>query len=123
MQPTSSKDRYFQSTIQTYHTSVVITDLFFNKVSDIQKNDLQLVGTAAMYIAAKIEEQVPLEVSKFAASTEWKYPPNQILDMEGKIIRVTIIVNEGPEMALESSDHKYVGQQNNAAMGHLLRGK
>ena len=39
---------------ETYHLSVMLTDLYFNRVLNIQKTDLQLVGTAAMYIAAKL---------------------------------------------------------------------
>lgn len=41
--------------IQTYHVAVVLTDLYFTKTPNIQKGDLQLVGAAAMYLAAKLE--------------------------------------------------------------------
>lgn len=57
----------------------MLTDLYFNRVHHVPKTDLQLVGTAAMYIAAKLEEQVAVEVNRFAASTEWKYPAPMIL--------------------------------------------
>jgi len=66
----------------------MLTDLYFNRVQHIQKTDLQLVGTAAMYVAAKLEEQVAVEASRFAASTEYKYPTQTIVEMEGKITRV-----------------------------------
>lgn len=72
----------------TYHVSIVLADLYFTRLPNIQKADLQLVGAAAMYIAAKLEEQQPLPVSKFAASTNGRYTPNTILDMETKICKV-----------------------------------
>lgn len=40
--------------MQTYHLAVALTDLFFTRCANIQKSDLQLVGAAAMYIAAKL---------------------------------------------------------------------
>lgn len=68
--------------------AVVLTDLFFTKSPNIHKGDLQLVGAAAMYIAAKLEEEQPLPVAKFATSTSGKYSTNAILDMETRICRV-----------------------------------
>lgn len=41
--------------MQTFHVSVVLADLYFTKCPNIQKGDLQLVGAASMYIAAKLE--------------------------------------------------------------------
>jgi hypothetical protein len=67
--------------MKTYQVAVVMTDLYFAKCPNIQKCDLQLVGAAAMYIAAKLEEQQPLSVVKFATSTTGKYSPHTILEM------------------------------------------
>lgn len=96
--------------LKTYHLSVLLTDLYFNRVLNIPKADLQLVGTAAMYVAAKLEEQVAVEVNRFAASTEWKYPAPLILEMEAKITKVFTPVNIGFALANEPTDDKHVGQ-------------
>ena len=99
----------------------MLTDLYFNREHHIQKNDLQLVGTAAMYIAAKIEEQVAVEVSKFAASTEWKYPAPMILDMEAKITKVQFECEIGTSLATQPTYHQHVGKPDNATVGQLHR--
>ena len=57
----------------TFHLAVAVTDLYFSRCHHVAKNSLQLVGAAAMYMAAKIEEVQPLEVLKFAESTNGKY--------------------------------------------------
>ena len=103
--------------------SIVLADLYFTRLPNIQKADLQLVGAAAMYIAAKLEEQQPLPVSKFAASTNGRYTPNTILDMETKICKVSLTTNTGPQMAAQPSNDIYVGQPDHAAVGYIPRGK
>lgn len=66
----------------------MLTDLFFTRNPNTAKCDVQLVGATAMYIAAKLEEQQPLSVTKFALATNGRYTPNTILEMETKICRV-----------------------------------
>lgn len=75
------------SFIQTYHTAVVLADLFFTLTPNIPKGQFQLVGAAAMYIAAKLEELQPLPVAKFATSAGGKYPTSVILEMETRICK------------------------------------
>jgi hypothetical protein len=48
------KREVFINLIKTYHLAVVLADLYFTKVANVQKSDLQLVGAASMYIASKI---------------------------------------------------------------------
>ena len=74
---------------ETFHLATSLTDLYFSRVPNVPKTELQLVGAAAMYLAAKIEEREPLSVIKFAASTSGKYEPRMILSMEAKIVKVT----------------------------------
>ena len=40
---------------ETFHISLNLVDRYLSKVPHIQKMELQLVGLASMYIAAKIE--------------------------------------------------------------------
>lgn len=72
----------------TFHLAVSLSDLFFSRVLHIPKTELQLVGAAAMYLSAKIEEREPLSVVRFAESTDGKYQPKSILEMEARIVKV-----------------------------------
>jgi hypothetical protein len=58
------------------------------QTSQVMRNRLQLVGVAAMLIAAKFEEIHPPEVRDFAYITDNTYSKQEILDMEAVILNV-----------------------------------
>lgn len=60
----------------------------FLSVMSVLRAKLQLVGTAAMFIAAKYEEIYPPEVAEFVYITDHTYTKSQVLRMEQLILRV-----------------------------------
>jgi cyclin B len=70
---------------ETFFLTINIIDRFLASFA-INRQKLQLVGVAAMLIAAKYEEIYPPEVKDFEYVTDKAYSREDILDMEGKII-------------------------------------
>ncbi|XP_061408324.1 LOW QUALITY PROTEIN: cyclin-A2 [Lethenteron reissneri] len=72
---------------ETLYLAVNYIDRFLSSMS-VLRGKLQLVGTAAMYLAAKFEEIYPPEVSEFVFITDDTYTKKQVLRMEHLILRV-----------------------------------
>ncbi|KAJ8675671.1 hypothetical protein QAD02_011457 [Eretmocerus hayati] len=72
---------------ETLYLAVSYIDRFLSYMSVVRAK-LQLVGTAAMFIAAKYEEIYPPEVSEFVYITDDTYTKKQVLRMEHLILRV-----------------------------------
>lgn len=60
----------------------------FLSVMSVVRAKLQLVGTAAMFIAAKYEEIYPPDVGEFVYITDKTYTKKQVLRMEQLILKV-----------------------------------
>uniref|UniRef100_UPI00358E8005 cyclin-A2 isoform X2 n=1 Tax=Myxine glutinosa TaxID=7769 RepID=UPI00358E8005 len=72
---------------ETLYLSVGYIDRFLSTMS-VLRGKLQLVGTAAMYLASKFEEIYPPEVSEFVYITDDTYTRHQVLSMEHLILKV-----------------------------------
>lgn len=72
---------------ETLYLAVSYIDRFLSYMSVVRAK-LQLVGTAAMFIAAKYEEIYPPDVSEFVYITDDTYTKKQVLRMEHLILRV-----------------------------------
>ncbi|XP_042143582.1 G2/mitotic-specific cyclin-A-like [Ixodes scapularis] len=72
---------------ETLFLGVSYVDRFLSAMSVI-RNKLQLVGTAALYIAAKFEEIYAPEVSEFVFITDDTYTKQQVLRMEQLVLKV-----------------------------------
>ncbi|KAG7204794.1 hypothetical protein KM043_005201 [Ampulex compressa] len=72
---------------ETLYLAVSYIDRFLSYMSVVRAK-LQLVGTAAMFIAAKYEEIYPPDVGEFVYITDDTYTKKQILRMEHLILRV-----------------------------------
>ncbi|XP_040073235.1 G2/mitotic-specific cyclin-A-like [Ixodes scapularis] len=72
---------------ETLFLGVSYVDRFLSAMSVI-RNELQLVGTAALYIAAKFEEIYPPKVSEFVFITDDTYTKQQVLRMEQLVLKV-----------------------------------
>jgi len=72
---------------ETLYLAVSYIDRFLSQMS-VKRDKLQLVGTTAMFIAAKYEEIYPPDVGQFAYITDNTYKVNQILRMEHLILKV-----------------------------------
>ncbi|XP_041973061.1 cyclin-A2-like [Aricia agestis] len=79
-------DEYNQQS-ETLHLAVSYVDRFLSYMSVI-RTKLQLVGTAATYIASKYEEVYPPEVSEFVYITDDTYTKREVLRMEHLILKV-----------------------------------
>ncbi|XP_075472374.1 G2/mitotic-specific cyclin-B1 [Ascaphus truei] len=71
---------------ETMFMTVGIVDRFLQE-NPVPKNQLQLVGVTAMFLAAKYEEMYPPEIGDFTFVTDNTYTKAQIRDMEMKILR------------------------------------
>jgi cyclin A len=72
---------------ETLFLAVSFIDRFLSHMS-VLRGKLQLVGTAAMFIAAKYEEIYPPEVGEFVYITDDTYTKKQVLRMENLILKV-----------------------------------
>lgn len=92
----------------------------FLSVMSVVRAKLQLVGTAAMFIAAKYEEIYPPDVGEFVYITDNTYTKTQVLRMEQLILKVlkfdlcvpttSIFLNAYPVMDDLPKDVKYLAQ-------------
>lgn len=72
---------------ETLYLAVSYIDRFLSYMSVVRAK-LQLVGTAAMFIASKYEEIYPPDVGEFVFITDDTYSKKQVLRMEHLILRV-----------------------------------
>lgn len=72
---------------ETLYLAVNYTDRFLTMMS-VLRGKLQLVGTTAMYIAAKYEEISPPDVEEFVYITDDTYTKKQVLRMEHLTLKV-----------------------------------
>lgn len=72
---------------ETLALAVSYIDRFLSFMS-VVRGKLQLVGTAAMFIAAKYEEIYPPDLSEFVYITDDTYTKTQVLRMEQLILKV-----------------------------------
>ncbi|XP_040262996.1 G2/mitotic-specific cyclin-B1-like [Bufo bufo] len=71
---------------ETIFMTVGIIDRFLQE-NPVPKNQLQLVGVTAMFLAAKYEEMYPPEIGDFTFVTDHTYTKVQIREMEMNILR------------------------------------
>lgn len=72
----------------TYHSAVVLLDIFLSKIPDVQTNILQLIGVTCLIIAAKNEEIVIPSLEAFSHSTDFAYSTEDILKFEKKMLNI-----------------------------------
>ena len=72
---------------ETFHMAASHLDRFLMSFGPVQKNEFQLVGLAAMYIAAKIEEIFPPKLEDWAKSADEGYSHQAIRAMEVFMLR------------------------------------
>lgn len=72
---------------ETLYLAVSYIDRFLSYMS-VVRGKLQLVGTAAMFIASKFEEIYPPDVKDFVFITDDTYSKKQVLRMEHLILKV-----------------------------------
>ncbi|XP_013858755.1 cyclin-A1 [Austrofundulus limnaeus] len=78
----------YELSSETLHLAVNYLDRFLSCATFVKEAKLQLVGTAALLIAAKYEEITPPELNEFVYITDFTYTKKQLLQMEFSLFRV-----------------------------------
>jgi len=73
---------------ETLFLAVNIVDRYLSKTQCVIRAKLQLVGVTAMLIAAKYEEMYPPQVRDFVYVTDRAYTPDEVLQMEIRMLAV-----------------------------------
>ncbi|XP_037543901.1 cyclin-A1 [Nematolebias whitei] len=73
---------------ETLHLAVNYLDRFLSCTAFVKQGKLQLVGTAALLIAAKYEDLFPPELNEFVYITDFTYTKKQLVRMENVFIRM-----------------------------------
>lgn len=102
----------------------------FLSVMSVVRAKLQLVGTAAMFIAAKYEEIYPPDVGEFVYITDSTYTKKQVLRMEQLILKVltfdlcvpttSVFLNAYPIMDGLPKEVKFLAQVSNRSNDFTL---
>ncbi|XP_047526984.1 G2/mitotic-specific cyclin-B [Vanessa atalanta] len=78
--------RQFSFVLETFHLTVGIIDRYLQVVPNVQRNQLQLVGVTAMFIASKYEEIHVPDVSDFVYVTDNAYSKSDVFQCEREIM-------------------------------------
>uniref|UniRef100_UPI00358F92B8 cyclin-A1-like n=1 Tax=Myxine glutinosa TaxID=7769 RepID=UPI00358F92B8 len=70
---------------ETLHLAVGYVDRFLSCTS-LPRRKLQLLGTCALYVAAKFQEMYPPDVNEFVYVTDHTYTMKQVLRMEHQLL-------------------------------------
>lgn len=70
---------------ETFYLAYNYLDRFLNNVKNVEKKYFQLIGTAALYLACKVEEIFTPKLEYFIIATDRGYNHEQILGMERKL--------------------------------------
>ncbi|KAF7492612.1 G2/mitotic-specific cyclin-B, partial [Sarcoptes scabiei] len=87
--------RSFRMFPETLYLSISIVDRILSK-EKIEKNQLQLLGAAALFVAAKFEEVYYPDVKDFVVICDNSYTKREILQMEIKILTLIDFELSGP---------------------------
>lgn len=72
---------------ETYYLSVSYVDRYLSACAGVKKEEFQLVGLSAMFVAAKAEEICNPKIADFARSADNGYSQTQIKSMELRLLR------------------------------------
>jgi hypothetical protein len=73
---------------ETMHLAVNFIDRFLSFGPTVARNELQLVGTAALFLASKLEEVEQLTSAQCVATTDNTYTQTQLFKMEQILLQV-----------------------------------
>ncbi|KAM6907235.1 cyclin-A1 [Xenentodon cancila] len=105
---------------ETLHLAVNYLDRFLSRTAHVKRGKLQLVGTAALMIAAKYEEIFPPKLNEFVYITDSTYTRKQLVQMEDAFLRVLSFYMSAPTtyqfLRLFISVHPVCGNTENLAL-------
>uniref|UniRef100_A0A0K0EE93 G2/mitotic-specific cyclin-B3 n=1 Tax=Strongyloides stercoralis TaxID=6248 RepID=A0A0K0EE93_STRER len=73
---------------ETLYLAVKLTDLYLDRVDSVSKEKLQLIGSAAIFIASKFDERSPPLIEDFLYICNDSYSREDLINMEMKFLRV-----------------------------------
>eukprot|EP00826_Nyctotherus_ovalis_P034305 TRINITY_DN2835_c0_g4_i1.p1 TRINITY_DN2835_c0_g4~~TRINITY_DN2835_c0_g4_i1.p1 ORF type:complete len:264 (-),score=34.73 TRINITY_DN2835_c0_g4_i1:208-999(-) len=94
---------------ETLHCAANHVDRYLSSTTNLLSSELQLVGVAALLLAAKLEEVDVPKVGELVEATNNAYSELQVIEMEQNISRVLFACCVGAELAIDTADIKYVG--------------
>lgn len=77
----------FELNHETLYLAVKLVDMYLSKVT-VSKENLQLVGSAAMFVASKFDERIPPYIDDFLYICDGAYSRDQLIYMEMNILKV-----------------------------------
>jgi len=77
----------FELSHETLYTAVKTTDIFLSK-KQAKKEDLQLIGATACFIACKFGDQLPPLLDEFLDVCDHQYCRDQLMKMERQMLKV-----------------------------------
>ncbi|XP_072944524.1 G2/mitotic-specific cyclin-B [Epargyreus clarus] len=78
--------RQFSLVLETFHLTVGIIDRYLQAVPNVQRNQLQLIGVTAMFIASKYEEIYAPDVGDFVYVTDNAYSRSEVFQCEREMM-------------------------------------
>ncbi|VDD82819.1 unnamed protein product [Mesocestoides corti] len=79
--------QYLQMRTESLHLAASFVDQFIWHLK-IAKEDYQLVAITALFLAAKVNERVPVSLKTLCYLTEHSFEPDQVLELEITMLRV-----------------------------------
>lgn len=76
----------FELNHETLYLAVKLVDMFLSKIM-VKRDKLQLLGTTAMYLAAKYDERCPPVIDDFCYICDDAYPQKDVIKMEMQILK------------------------------------
>uniref|UniRef100_A0A0K0F9W8 G2/mitotic-specific cyclin-B3 n=1 Tax=Strongyloides venezuelensis TaxID=75913 RepID=A0A0K0F9W8_STRVS len=73
---------------ETLYLAVKLTDLYLDRVESVRQEDLQLIGSAAIFIASKFDERSPPLIEDFLYVCNDSFSRDDLIEMEMKFLRV-----------------------------------
>lgn len=73
---------------ETLYLAIKLTDLYLDRVESVRKDKLQLIGSAAIFIAAKFDERSPPLIEDFLYICNDAFSREDLIEMEMKFLRV-----------------------------------
>ncbi len=73
---------------ETFYLAIDFVDRYLASTHNVAKQQLQLMGIAALFIAAKLEEIYPPKLTEFAYVTDGACTENEILEQELVMLKV-----------------------------------
>lgn len=77
----------FELNHETLYLGVKLVDLYLSKII-VDKDNLQLVGAAAMFIASKFDERIPPLISDFLYICDGAYERKDLIRMEMNLLQI-----------------------------------